>query len=48
MSKTQEMLEESINVFGLNDIVTKMLSVKRDKEIVQEQKEIYKKYKEVV
>lgn len=42
---TQEMLEEAINHFGTDDIITKMLSQRRDKEIVQEQKEIYKKYK---
>lgn len=41
----QEMLEEAINHFGADDIITKMLSQRRDKEIVQEQKEIYKKYK---
>jgi hypothetical protein len=41
----QEMLEEAINHFGTDDIITKMLSQRRDKEIVQEQKEIYKKYK---
>lgn len=40
----QEMLEEAINHFGTDDIITKMLSQRRDKEIVQEQKEIYKKY----
>ena len=43
---TQEMLEEAVSLFGTNDIITKMLSVKRDKEIVEQQKNIYKKYKE--
>lgn len=41
---TQEKLEEAISLYGLNDIVTIMLSQQIDKEIVQEQKEIYKKY----
>lgn len=41
----QEMLEEAVKHFGTDDIITKMLSQRRDKEIVQEQKEIYKKYK---
>lgn len=42
---TQEMLEEAVSLYGPGDIVTKMLSVKRDKEIVEQQKEIYKAYK---
>ena len=45
---TQEMLEEAILYFGLNDIITKMLSQKRDKEIAAEQKERYGSYKEVM
>lgn len=43
---TQEMLEEAINHFGPSDIITKMLSQKRDKEIEEQQKELYKAYKE--
>lgn len=43
----QEMLEEAIRLYGPGDIVTKMLSQKRDKEILEQQKEIYKLYKEV-
>ena len=42
---TQEMLEEAVKHFGPSDIVTKMLSIKRDREIVEEQKQIYKEYK---
>ena len=38
MSRTQEILEMAVALYGLDDIVTKMLSVKRDKEIVAEQK----------
>lgn len=48
MSKTQSMLEVAINHYGIIDIRTLELSQLRDKEIVEEQKEIYKKYKEVV
>ena len=48
MSNTQIMLEEAVNHFGPSDIIVKMLSQKRDKEIVEEQKGIYKKYKEAV
>ena len=47
MSETQQMLEEAVKHFGTDDIITKMLSIKRDKEIVEEQKEIYKNYKGV-
>jgi hypothetical protein len=43
---TQEMLEEAITLYGVSDIVTKMLSQKRDIEIVEEQKKLYKTYKE--
>ena len=38
MSETQQMLEEAINLWGPGDIITKMLSQQRDKEIVNEQK----------
>ena len=43
---TQEMLEMAIALYGMDDIVTKMLSQKRDKEVVEEQKKIYESYKE--
>lgn len=43
---TQEMLEEALIHFGADDIITKMLSQKRDKEIVEEQKIIFRSYKE--
>lgn len=46
MSNTQEMLEESIKHFGPNDIIAKMLSQRRDREILEEQKKLYKAYKE--
>ncbi|MBC5624730.1 hypothetical protein H8S10_15470 [Clostridium sp. NSJ-49] len=39
-------LEEAVTKFGLNDIVTIMLSQKRDKEIVIRQREIYNRWKE--
>lgn len=45
---TKEMLEEAIKHFGTSDIITKMLSQRRDKEVVEEQKGIYKKYKEAI
>lgn len=45
---TQQLLEAAINHYGISDIRTIELSQLRDKEIVEEQKEIYKKYKEVV
>ena len=42
----QEMLEEAIKNFGVNDIRTLELSQRRDKEIVEAQEQIYKFYKE--
>lgn len=39
-------LEEAVTKFGLNDIVTIMLSKKRDKEIVEEQRREYERWKE--
>lgn len=39
-------LEEAVTSFGLNDIVTIMLSQKRDKEIAAEQRVRYKEWKE--
>ena len=44
----QLLLDRAICFYGLGDIRTLELSQLRDKEIVEEQKEIYKKYKEVV
>lgn len=38
----QKMLEEAINLFGINDEVTILLSKKRDEEIVELQKKRYK------
>lgn len=35
---TQGLLEKSIEYFGTNDLVTIMLSQKRDREIVEEQR----------
>lgn len=46
--KGQQLLEAAINHYGPGDIRTLELSQQRDKEIVVKQKEIYKKYKEVV
>jgi hypothetical protein len=46
MTNTQQMLEEALKHFGPDDIVTKMLSIKRDREIAQEQAKIYERYKE--
>lgn len=38
MSKTQIMLDEAIQYWGMDDIVTIMLSQKRDKEIIEAQR----------
>ena len=46
MTNTQQMLEEAVKHFGTDDIITKMLSIKRDREIAQEQVKIYERYKE--
>lgn len=43
---TQQLLEATINHYGLSDIRTIELSQQRDKEIVEEQMELYKAYKE--
>lgn len=40
----QQMLEESINVFGLSDQITILLSQKRDEEIVKLQNEKYREW----
>lgn len=41
----QGSLELAVTNFGLNDIVTLMLSQKRDKEIVEEQRREYERWK---
>lgn len=46
MNTTQMSLELAVTNFGLNDIVTIMLSQKRDKEIATEQRIIYNRWKE--
>ena len=38
MRETQMMLNEAIQYWGMNDIITIMLSQKRDKEIIEEQR----------
>lgn len=43
---TKQMLEEAITYFGPGDIITKMLSQRRDKEVLEEQKKLYKVYRE--
>ncbi len=45
---TQKMLEEALIHFGAEDIVTIMLSHKRDKEVAEEQKKIFESYKEAM
>ncbi|MGG7144928.1 hypothetical protein ACQPVP_15915 [Clostridium nigeriense] len=45
---TQELLEMAIACYGLDDIITKMLSIKRDKEIEIEQRLIYERYKQCI
>lgn len=45
---TQQLLDAAIKHNGLSDIRTLELSQQRDKEIVEEQRELYKEYKEVV
>lgn len=41
----KEMLNESIELWGTEDIVTKMLSQRLDKKINKEQIKIYEEYK---
>lgn len=41
----QKMLEEAINIFGLNDVRTIELSQLRDKEIVKSQRKIYEEWR---
>lgn len=42
----QDKLEQAIDLYGIGDIRTLLLSKARDKEIVEEQKMIYESYKE--
>lgn len=41
---TQNMLEKAVEIYGVSDIVTIMLSQKRDEEIVEEQKRRFKEW----
>lgn len=43
---TQQLLEAAIKHYGVSDIRTIELSQRRDKEIVEEQRKLYKAYKE--
>lgn len=45
ISIIKEMLNEAIELWGVEDIVTKMLSQRLDKEINKEQIKIYEEYK---
>ena len=45
---TEEMLKEAINLWGMKDIVTVMLSQRLDKEVLEKQQELFKSYREVV
>lgn len=45
---TQQKLDKAIELYGIGDIRTLELSKLRDKEIVEEQKKLYKVYKEAV
>ena len=45
ISIIREMFNEAIELWGTEDIVTKMLSQRLDKEINKEQIEIYEEYK---
>ena len=42
----QQKLDKAIELYGPGDIRTLKLSEQRDKEIVEEQKQLYKLYKE--
>ena len=43
--RIRKMLDEAIELWGLEDIVTRMLSQRLDKEINKQQKRIYEEYK---
>lgn len=43
---TQQLLDRAIDLYGSGDIRTLELSQQRDKEIVEEQRKLYKVYKE--
>ncbi|MEG0297216.1 MAG: hypothetical protein RR620_10905 [Clostridium sp.] len=40
MSETQKMLDQAIEWFGFGDIITIMLSQRRDKEILKQQRRV--------
>lgn len=40
----QNMLEKAVETYGLSDIATIMISQRRDKEIVEEQKRRFKEW----
>lgn len=44
VSKTKLMLDKAIKYWGMNDIVTIMLSQKRDKEIIEAQRRRLKEW----
>lgn len=44
MSKTKLMLDKAIEYWGMNDIVTIMLSQRRDKEIIEIQRSRLKEW----
>ena len=44
MSKTKLMLDKAIKYWGMNDIVTIMLSQRRDKEIIEAQRRRLKEW----
>lgn len=41
----QDKLEQAIDLYGIGDVRTLLLSEARDKEIVEEQKKLYEAYK---
>ena len=45
MSKTKLMLDKAIKYWGMNDIVTIMLSQRRDKEIIEAQRRRLEKWR---
>ncbi len=44
MSKTKLMLDKAIKYWGMNDIVTIMLSQRRDREIIESQRRRLKQW----
>lgn len=45
LSNIENMLNMAIESYGLNDIVTIMLNNERDKQIVEQQRNIYEEWK---